>query len=424
MLTCFPSSLQGTVKIPASKSVTQRALALALITPGVTRINHLGQSNDEKAALRIVEQLGAEVIHEGPDLWTITSPAELKPFSTVIHCGESALALRMFTPIAALNNQVIEMTGEGTLLNRRHDFPIEVFKHLNVRIEQPNAPSLPINIQGPLRATSIRINAGQSSQYLTGILFALASACRESLLIEVEHLVSRPYLMLSVRMLQDFGYPVSWIGEDKIQLEPRQAASQERIVRVEGDWSSAAFWMVGAALSGNVTMTGLHPNSVQADRVLLDVFNASNIPFSWNENELNIFKSENLLAFDLQASDCPDLIPIASILAARAMGTSCITGINRLRNKESDREKHGLALLNLLGVGIEATEDTWYITGSERPFSGGVFSAHGDHRLVMAAAIASTCSQSPIHIEDAGAVAKSYPDFFKHFQQLGGRINQ
>jgi 3-phosphoshikimate 1-carboxyvinyltransferase len=424
MLTCFPSSLQGTIKIPASKSVTQRALALALITPGVTRIMHAGKSNDEKAAWRIIEQLGAELKPENSDVCLITSPSQLNPLSSEINCGESALALRMFTPLVAMSHQAVVLTGEGTLLNRRHDFPLEVFRQLNIGIEQPNASLLPIKIQGPLKAESIRINAAKSSQYLTGLLFALAASCRKPILIEVEHLVSRPYLKLSVQLLQDFGYSISWMDENKLHLEPWQSEIHERTVDVEGDWSSAAFWMVGAALSGNVSLSGLNPASLQADRVLLDVFKSSHIPVSWNGQELQVSSPQTIHAFELHATDCPDLIPIASILASRAKGTSCITGINRLRNKESDREKHGLALLHLLGVEIETTENAWYITGSDRPFSGGVFSAQGDHRLVMAAAIASTCSKSTIHIEGAEAVAKSYPDFFKHFQELGGSINQ
>jgi 3-phosphoshikimate 1-carboxyvinyltransferase len=422
MLTCIPSSLEGVVSIPASKSITQRALALALITAGNTRIFRPGNSNDEKAALRIVEQLGATVDAADPNVWKISSSGKINPKVEKISCGESALSLRMFTSIASLSDCPVVLTGEGTLLNRRHEFPFDVFKRLGVRIDQPNNSTLPINIAGPLKADSIRIDASQSSQYVTGLLFTLAAETRKVIQVQVDNLVSRPYLRISVQMLQDFGYPVTWLTEELIQIEPRVEEYAQIDLEIEGDWSSAVFWLAGAALSGNIVIKGLSPNTMQADRVLLDLLRTSGASFLWQDGVVNIMKANRLGSFFLNAIDCPDLVPIAAVLAARAEGASRITGISRLRNKESDREKLVLNLLKLLGVDFFANSEEWQITGSDKLFSGGIFDAEGDHRMAMAAAIASTCAHEPIHIVGAEAVSKSYPDFFKHFEQLGGRI--
>lgn len=422
MLTCIPSSLEGVVRIPASKSITQRALALSLITPGKSRIFSPGKSNDELAALRIIEQLGATVDTTNPGVWEIRSSGKIHPELEKISCGESALSLRMFTPIASLSSRAVVLTGEGTLLNRKHEFPYEVFRRLGVHIEQPNKSALPINIAGPLKADSIQTDASQSSQYITGLLFALAASAFKVIQVQVDNLVSRPYLRMSVQMLQDYGYPVTWLTDELIQIEPRVDECAQIDLEVEGDWSSAVFWMVGAALSGNIVIEGLSPNSMQADRALLDLLWTSGSSILWKNGVLNILKVSRLKSFYLNAVDCPDLIPIAAILAARAEGASRITGISRLRNKESDREKLVLNLLKLLGVDFFANSEEWQITGSDRLFSGGVFDAEGDHRMVMAAAIASTCANEPIQILGTEAVSKSYPDFFKHFEQLGGRI--
>ncbi len=422
MVTCSPASLQGEVLIPPSKSITQRAMALSLITPGTTKIIRPGISNDEKAALRIVEQLGVEVDASDPSLWQIKSSGRINPIFEKISCGESALSLRMFTPIAAISDLSLMMTGEGTLLSRRHDFPHDVFTQLGVQIEQSEHFSLPIRVKGPLKAASIRIDAGQSSQYLTGLLFALAVTVKESIRVQIDNLVSRPYLRISVQMLRDYGYSVNWIEGDQIQIDPGCRTCLHHEVEVEGDWSSAVFWIAGAVLSGSISIKGLAPDSMQADRILLDLLKDASTNILWKDNCLNINKINRLMQFSLNAFNCPDLVPIAAVLAARAEGTSCITGISRLRNKESNREELVLSLLKFLGVEVYSTSDEWQITGSDRLFSGGKFSAGGDHRMVMAAAIASTCAKEPIQILGAEAVAKSYPDFFKHFEELGGRI--
>jgi 3-phosphoshikimate 1-carboxyvinyltransferase len=422
MLTCFPASLEGVVSIPASKSITQRALALALITPGTTRISRPGNSRDEKAALRIVEQLGATIDAADPNVWNMSSSGKINPKVEKVSCGESALSLRMFTPIASLGDRTVVLTGEDTLLNRRHDFPIDVFMRLGVHLEHPNNSALPVRIKGPLKADSIRVDTAQSSQYVTGLLFALAASALDVIRIQIENLVSRPYLRISVQMLCDFGYPVTWISDEVIQIEPRADESAQYHVEVEGDWSSAVFWMAAAALSGNITIKGLSSDTMQADRALLDILRASGSSILWKDGCLKVLKVNRLSSFYLNAIDCPDLVPIAAILAARAEGTSRISGIFRLRNKESDREKLVLNLLKLLGVEVYANSEEWQITGSDRLFTGGIFDAEGDHRMVMAAAIASSCALEPIQILGAEAVSKSYPDFFKHFEQLGGRI--
>jgi 3-phosphoshikimate 1-carboxyvinyltransferase len=423
MVNLSPTKISGQIQIPASKSVSQRALAIALVTQGNTIIHGFGHSNDEIAALDLIKNLGANILQSEHSL-TILSDGKINPRLNTLNCNESGLSFRMFLPIAGLCDQSITFTGTGTLLNRIHSFPEAAFQKLHVSLIQNDDNRLPVIIKGPINPRSISIHADQSSQYLTGLLIALAASTEEIIKVEVTDLVSRPYVNLTINMLQQFGYLVNWLDEVKIQIQPRPIKNfEERTIQIESDWSSASFWIVGAALSGSVKLSGLNPDSYQADRVILSVLDQARISYHWDNEFLCIEHSDSFQAFDIDANDCPDLIPILSILAARAQGTSRIKGIDRLINKESNREETGLSLLHLLGVKVITSNNEWLIEGSGDLFRGGAFDSMNDHRMVMTAAIASTCCKERLTIMKSDAVNKSYPDFFNHFQKVGGVIN-
>jgi 3-phosphoshikimate 1-carboxyvinyltransferase len=423
MVNLSPTKISGQIQIPASKSVSQRALAIALVTQGNTIIHGFGHSNDEIAALDLIKNLGANILQSEHSL-TILSDGKINPRLNTLNCNESGLSFRMFLPIAGLCDQSITFTGTGTLLNRIHSFPEAAFQKLHVSLIQNDDNRLPVIIKGPINPRSISIHADQSSQYLTGLLIALAASTQETIDVAVINLVSSPYVNLTINMLQKFGYSVNWLDGQKIQIEPRPSVnSLARTIQIESDWSSASFWIVGAALSGSVKLSGLNPDSYQADRVILSVLDQARISYHWDNEFLCIEHSDSFQAFDIDANDCPDLIPILSILAARAQGTSRIKGIDRLINKESNREETGLSLLHLLGVKVITSNNEWLIEGSGDLFRGGAFDSMNDHRMVMTAAIASTCCKERLTIMKSDAVNKSYPDFFNHFQKVGGVIN-
>jgi 3-phosphoshikimate 1-carboxyvinyltransferase len=423
MVSLSSTKLSGQIQIPASKSVSQRALAIALLTQGTTIIHGFGHSNDETAALDLIENLGANILQSENSL-TIISDGKINPRFNTLNCNESGLSLRMFLPIAALFDQSITFTGSGTLLNRKHSFPEAAFQNLHVSLIQNDDNRLPVIIKGPINPCSISIQADQSSQYLTGLLIALAASTQETIDVAVINLVSSPYVNLTINMLQQFGYSVNWLDGQKIQIEPRPSVnSLARTIQIESDWSSASFWIVGAALSGSLKLSGLNPDSYQADRIILSVLDQARISYYWDNEFLCVEHSDSFQAFEIDANDCPDLIPVLSILAARAQGTSRIKGIHRLKNKESNREETGLSLLHLLGAKVITSNNEWLIEGSGDLFRGGIFDSMNDHRMVMTAVIASTCCKERLTIMKSDAVNKSYPDFFNHFEMVGGVIN-
>ena len=410
-----PSKLGGKINAPAGKSMMQRALALALLNPGTTTITNAGFCNDDLHVLKIIKMLGASVIQQNDSL-IITGTDKLNPVPT-IHCGESGLALRMFTPIVALSDSEIELTGEKSLCNRAHHFPYQSFQQLNIQLLS-NQNKIPIKVKGPIVPQNIQLAATESSQYLTGILIALAHAATNSIVVQIESLVSKPYLELTISMLQHFGYNISNLIDHKITINPTDKKNKNITLNIEGDWSGAAFLLLAATLSGNIEITGLQQHSIQADRAFLNALSSSGTTFQCHENHILIQENKNILPFEFDATDCPDLFPALSVLAAYAIGTSKITGVSRLLNKESNRARAIFENLTALGVSVDMNDNIMLIHGKGF-IGGGTVNGFGDHRMVMAMSVAALRSAAPITINDANAVSKSYPNFFTHLKSLG-----
>lgn len=415
--TVHPSPIGGLITIPASKSAMQRALAAALIRKGQTTLYNPGRSADDLAALRCIQTLGASV-DQLTDRWLIRSEG-IKPTGSLLDCGESGLSIRMFTPLAALSSDALRITGSGSLKNRPMQFFKDVLPALGVEVSLNNG-QLPIELKGPLCPQDILIDGALSSQFLTGLLMAYAAANAKQVVIEVNDLKSRPYIDLTLDTLKRFGLPVP-INEGYRFFSFRDSISgnapTQLEYRVEGDWSGASFWFVAAAIAGSIELSGLVADSVQADRSIEQVTKYNRLSATNGEYTFQLLEGvPDRFVFD--ATDCPDLFPPLVALASYCSGDSVIKGTSRLKHKESDRASVLKAEFEKLGVVVTLAGDDMIVTGGQG-VAGGSVSAHGDHRIAMALAVAALGADGPVVIDGAEAVRKSYPEFWTDLASLG-----
>ena len=416
----YPASLSGSQVAPASKSSMQRACAAALLHHGKTQIFNPGHSNDDLAAIDVIQKLGAKV-QSHTDHLEVNSNG-VQPIGPEMNCGESGLGIRMFTPIAALSNQPITIQGKGSLVKRPMHFFDEIFPSLGVQIQSNNG-YLPIAIQGPLKPVDITVDGSLSSQFLTGLLMAYASAGASDSTIHVNQLKSKPYIDLTLAVLKHFGWEVNHQQHEQFTFKSRVKVNETIQYTVEGDWSGAAFLLVAGAIAGPITVKGLQLNSTQADKAVMNALTSANAALIFKEENITIGANEDgLKAFDFDATDCPDLFPPLVALASLCNGVTTIKGVNRLAHKESDR---GITLQTefaKLGVTIILEGDLMKIEGIEKIQANTVFSQH-DHRIAMACGVAALRATGPIEITEAEAINKSYTDFFEHLQHLGAKVD-
>lgn len=420
--TVTPGKIAGRITAPASKSAMQRACAAALIRHDITVLKNPGISEDDKAALNILQQLGATVIVREDEV-------EINSVNVVeageeINCGESGLSVRMFTPLAALQDASVTVKGRGSLLKRPLHFFDEILPLLNVDCKSQNG-FLPLSVKGPLQPASITIDGSLSSQYLTGLLFAYTAAGAQNVTITVNGLNSKPYIDLSLDVLRDFGLPVPVNTEYKTFYFPSFTETKKPgstlVYEVEGDWSSGAFLLVAGAIGGSLSIKGLDVFSAQADKAVLQALMQTGVRLSIETGKIEI-EASTLKAFHFNAVDCPDLFPPLVSLAAYCQGTSVIEGVHRLVHKESNRAQSLQQEFQKLGVEITIQEDLMLIKGS-RSVKGAHVYSHHDHRIVMACAIAALRAEAPVTIFNAEAVNKSYPQFWQHLKMLGVAVS-
>ena len=434
-----PSKLSGSQIAPASKSSMQRACAAALIHIGKTIIHNPGHSNDDLAALEVIQKLGAIVITQKPASEKIhPSPIEVnsngvKPIGPSMNCGESGLGIRMFTPIAALSHELISIEGKGSLVKRPMHFFDEILPLVGVKVQSQKG-FLPIEIQGPLVPANITIDGSLSSQFLTGMLMAYAATEKQDIEIKVIDLKSKPYIDLTLAVLNAFGWKVEHTNYESFRFLAHAPLQPVIEYTVEGDWSGAAFLLVAGAIAGPIKVKGLQLDSTQADKKIMEALHIAKAnmiqeedgiligPSADNSNNNSNNFSNGLIAFEFDATDCPDLFPPLVALASVCMGITKIKGVSRLAHKESDR---GLALQTefaKMGVQIELVGDEMLIHGGTIIQSATVFSQH-DHRIAMACGVAALVANGPIEITEAEAINKSYTDFFTHLQELGAKVD-
>lgn len=404
-----PSRVSGTVVAPPSKSVAQRAIALASMALGQSNVLSVGNSDDVLAAMSVCKALGAN-IEQQPDGLLISGG--LKAPSIPLDLGESGLSVRMFSSIAATLSHEVVLTGHGSLLNRPMDIVENSLKPL-CDYCKTNSGRLPIAVKGPLKGGEVKIDGSVSSQVLTGILIASPYAQKDTVIF-VDNLKSRPYIDITIGMMRHFGIEVDNDNYQTFRVKAGQKY-QPKTYTVEGDWSGAAFLLVAGAIAGNVIVKNLQINSSQADRAIVDALFYAGAKVSIYENHLEV-NSHNLNSFHFDATHCPDLFPPLVALAAHCEGESRILGVSRLRVKESDRAATLMAEFSKMGLDMRIEGELMIIKGSKLN-SASVLS-HGDHRIAMATAAAALAGNGIIEIDGAECVAKSYPGFFDDLSKL------
>jgi 3-phosphoshikimate 1-carboxyvinyltransferase len=393
------SVLSGKVKIPASKSCAHRLLICAALAEGVSVISGVSMSKDIEATIGAMTALGADFDING-DTVTVKGISRC-PENAVIDCNESGSTLRFIIPVAAALGVEAEFTGRGRLPQR----PIDIYtRELSKNGITFLTDKMPYRTTGRLTGSEYRIEGDVSSQFVTGLLFALPLLKNDSEIVLTSHLESRPYVDITIDILRKFGISVEE-GESCFRIRGGQKyiAHNER---VEGDYSQAAFFYVANALGSETEIGNLISDSVQGDRRIIDLIN------EWTTNG----------CYNADCSDIPDLVPVLAVLGAFGKKRSVIYNAKRLRIKESDRLSTTAAMLNTLGGNVEITDDGLVITPTDA-MHGGIVDGAGDHRIVMAAAVAATAINGEVVIRGAEAAEKSYPDFFKDYINLGGKAN-
>lgn len=416
-VTILPAPVSGNVTANPSKSAMQRAVAAALLAKGTTVIRNPGLSNDCLAALEVAENLGAMVKRVGEEIH-ITSNG-VKPFYDEINCGESGLGIRMFTPIAALAETPITINGHGSLVTRPMHFFEEVLPQLGVEIKSRDG-KLPLEIKGPLQAKNITIDGSLSSQFLTGLLMAFGSVADKAS-ITVKDLKSKPYIALTLQLMELFGVKVRNENFETFHFDgPQQYKAVE--YTVEGDWSGAAFLLVAAAVAGKAEVQHLNTHSAQSDKVIMEALEKAGADILPGVYTI-IVQKNGLKAFELDATDCPDLFPPLVALAANCDGVTKIKGVSRLAHKESDR---GITLqeeFGKMGIRIDLDGDYMHVHGGTG-IKGAAVHSHNDHRIAMACAVAALNASGAVTIENAEAINKSYPEFYDHLELLGVAVQR
>ena len=407
-----PSTVKGQVQAPASKSVAQRAIAIASLATGTSEIFYVGKSDDVQSAIKVCKAFGAEIEEKGEKL---IIKGGIKIPSVPLNCGESGLGIRMFSAIAAILNEPVTLTGEGSLTERPLKMIEESLRAAGVHCEAQNG-FVPVVVKGPLKGGIVEIDGSISSQVLTGLLIAAPYAL-SLMTFRVSDLKSQPYVDITTRMMQDFGVVVGNNDyEEFVVSAPQKYISNS--YNVEGDWSGAAFLLVAGAIAGEVTVTNLDFQSAQADKEILAPLKNSGAELLVEQDRVSVKRSQ-LKAFRFDATHCPDLFPPLVVLAAACEGISQIRGVSRLRVKESDRATALQQEFGKLGLYVSIEGENMLIKGNS--LNGGKVFSHNDHRIAMACAVAGLIASEPVIIDKAEAVNKSYPGFFEDLRSISVR---
>ena len=371
---------KGTVNVPPSKSDVHRAIICAAMANGVSRISPVALSNDIKATIGCIKALGADAVLEN-NVLTVDGTNMYKNKTALLDCGESGSTLRFFIPIAAVGNINAIFVGKGKLPQR----PIGIFTEALPKAGTvcKTEGGLPLEIKGQLKSGIFEIPGNVSSQFITGLLLALPILEGDSEIVLTSPLESVGYIAMTIRTMKQFGVNIQ-ATEKGWHIKGGQSYKTCDYT-TDGDWSQAAFFMVLGAVSGKVTVKGVAKDSTQGDKKCAEILARFGAKVTQLDNEVTVEKGE-LKAITIDASQIPDLVPVLSVCAAFAEGTTKIINAERLRIKECDRLKATAELLNNLGGKVKELSDGLEITGVSS-LKGGNVNGYNDHRIVMSAAV-------------------------------------
>lgn len=388
------SILKGEVLIPPSKSAAHRAMICSFLAGG-GKVTPIIDSNDMRAMKQVISALNND--------------------EQVVDCIESGNTLRFMIPVAAALGKNVTFIGEGRLPERPIDDYLRLLPEHGVKCTAANG-KIPLAIEGQLTSGTYEIAGNISSQYITGLLFALPILNGDSRIVLTTGLQSKPYVDMTIKVMSDYGVHVEETDYGYF-IKGNQKYNKRDYV-VESDWSQAAFFLVGGAVSGDVKLCGLDLNSAQGDKEIVDILKRFGADIEVNENYIRCKKSA-LYGIDIDVTNIPDTVPALAVAAAFSEGVTTIYGGERLRLKESDRIESVVTNLKRMGVKVEEKSDGMIITGGGA--KGAELLGFNDHRIPMAFSIAALCADGETTITDAYSINKTYPTYFDDYNSLGGK---
>ena len=420
-----PGALAGTVNVPSSKSMGHREIICAALAQGTSVIDNISMSDDINATLRCLNALGVQTElmagrFNGRSAVKIYGTGTVNATGAVCDCGESGSTLRFLLPLGALCGAPVTFSGAGRLGERPLKPYYDIFEEQGVKYAP--AQGLPVTVEGRLQSGTFKLPGNVSSQFVSGLLFALPLLEGDSQIVITTPLESQSYIDLTLSALAKYGIKVTNNNYQSFIIKGGQRY-QSGNADVEGDWSQAAFWLVAGCLNGKITCGGADSTSLQGDRVVKDILLRMGGNITQADGGLAAAKS-SLHGTVIDAADCPDIIPVLTVAAAVAEGTTKIINAGRLRIKECDRLHAIAAELNKLGADVTEEAESLVINGRPQGLTGGRVSVWNDHRIAMSMAVASTVCAGPVIIEGSESVKKSYPTFWQDFALLGGKLDQ
>ncbi len=424
-----PNNLAGEINIPPSKSLTHRVIICSGLANGVSNIQNIEFSDDIIATCKGMKSFGVEIdINKNMKTTNMKSVSikgidetrKLRVINEKIDCSESGSTLRFLIPLAALTDQQVVFHGKGRLIERPLDVYYKIFDKKNIEYSNENG-KLPLSIIGKLKSGRLEIEGNISSQFISGLMFALPLLDGDSEIILTSKLESKGYVDLTMSVLNKYNIEIENDNYQRFFINGNQKY-KSRNYKIEGDFSQAAFWIAASILGSKIKCVDLYKDSLQADRTILNILKDMNADIISSHDSV-IAYAERTKGTTIDVSQCPDLVPILTVLGSLSEGTTRIINAERLRIKESDRLKAISTELNKLGGDVIELNDGLIINGKQS-LGGGVVDSWGDHRIAMALAIASIRCDNPVTITNSDVVKKSYPRFWEDFRILGGKCNE
>tara|TARA_Y100000766_G_scaffold45835_1_gene36010 strand:+ start:1481 stop:2722 length:1242 start_codon:yes stop_codon:yes gene_type:complete len=403
-----PFKYNGSIKINSSKSIFQRALAISCFSKSEFTIVGDYNNEDTTTAIQICKKIGLDIKINKNEL-KVSGNISKNPENIEINSRESGLSTRIFSVLLSSFFSQTKINLEGTAKNRKFDF--SSLERLGIKINNSQESIL---IDGKIKSGIIKLNNQNTSQLLSALLITMPFLNGDSEII-CKNVVSKNYVDITLEMLKSLGINILNKSYERFIIKGNQKLKKNKIV-VEGDWSSAAFHFVGAAISGKVDIYGLNINSSQGDKEIINVLRKCGSKIKINNSYISVLK-DKLIPFVFDATDYPDLFPPLIVLASCCEGDSIINGVDRLINKESNRALSLKKEFSKLGVDINQENNSFRITGKDFLDANEV-SSHLDHRIAMSLSIAAIKCKNPITINNSEVVNKSYSRFFEDLEKI------
>ena len=411
-------NIDGVIMAPPSKSMAHRAVLCAALAEGISHIRNLEFSKDIAATLAAAGQLCARITTGGNDA-VVEGLGRFLPVKAPVDCCESGSTLRFLIPLASLTGQEVTFVGRGRLMERPQSVYEALYREQGLRFVQ--SPS-GLTVEGALFSGDYTLAGNVSSQFISGLLFALPLLGGTSTLHLLPPVESRSYIDMTRSVQAAFGVTSRWVDETTLEI-PGGQAYRPCDYTVEGDYSQAAFPAVLGAVTGGVTLTGLAEPTLQGDAAILDILRRCGADFSRTEQGI-VFRKAPLHGTDIDLADCPDLGPVLMVLGLFCEGQTVIQNAERLRIKESDRIEAMETELRKCGGVLSSAGGTITIEGCAGALHtpDGVLSGHNDHRVVMSLSVLALAAGLRLPIDGAEAITKSWPNFFTAIKPLGAEV--